>query len=170
VGYPPRSAHSPWPHDFCEGTIHHKICVYRYVRGMLDKHHTSDLHEYCQSPCRWLYLIVSNLVRRLSFHLSLNLLRLRIQFCVSRRLNTLSVAVPSTAFDTWFVGFFVVLAQDKTIQNKLQVFKTLGLPQKWSVHKSFLVGGLEHVDYDFPIILEMSSSQLTNSLHHFPEG
>jgi len=30
-----------------------------------------------------------------------------------------------------------------------------------------LVGGLEHDFYDFPIILGMSSSQLTNSLHDF---
>jgi len=31
----------------------------------------------------------------------------------------------------------------------------------------YLIGGLEHKFYDFPIILGISSSQLTNSLHHF---
>ena len=36
---------------------------------------------------------------------------------------------------------------------------------------SHLIGGLEHEVYDFPTnFWEMSSSQLTNSLHHFSEG
>ena len=33
-----------------------------------------------------------------------------------------------------------------------------------------LVGGLEHEFYDFPYMGDKSSSQLTNSLHHFSEG
>jgi hypothetical protein len=40
--------------------------------------------------------------------------------------------------------------------------------QHEKTHEMLLVGGLEHGFYDFPIILGMSSSQLTDS--YFSEG
>ena len=47
------------------------------------------------------------------------------------------------------------------------------IPSRFALRKpmasSYLAGGLEHEFY-FSIQLGMSSSQLTNSLHHFSEG
>ena len=54
-----------------------------------------------------------------------------------------------------------------TIDGNLQIYLNIVHIKYFSIRTS-LVGALEHEFYDLP--LGISSSQLTNSLHHFSEG